>query len=173
MTSSLPAPRAYIACLASYNAGTLYGEWIDLAGKDADEIREEIEAILAKSPQPGAEEWAIHDYEGLPKGTSENPDLDELAEIVAALDEHGEPMLAWIEYGNDPDGFEDAYRGEWSSVEDYAENLIDDCYSDQLKNLPDILKYHIDYAGIGRDMEYGGDIFTIDAPGGVYVFDNH
>lgn len=26
--------RIFVACLASYNAGTLHGEWIDCTGKD-------------------------------------------------------------------------------------------------------------------------------------------
>ena len=40
-------PRIYVACLASYNAGILHGEWIDAT--DADEIREAIETMLSKS----------------------------------------------------------------------------------------------------------------------------
>jgi len=55
-------PRIYVACLASYNAGILHGEWIDAT--DADTIREAIQEMLKGSPTAGAEEWAIHDYEG-------------------------------------------------------------------------------------------------------------
>ena len=55
-------PRIYVACLAAYNNGQLHGAWID-ADQSADAIHEEIRAMLASSPTPGAEEWAIHDYE--------------------------------------------------------------------------------------------------------------
>ncbi|GAA6614928.1 antirestriction protein ArdA [Scytonema sp. NUACC26] len=41
-------PQIYIACLASYNAGYLHGEWVD-ANQDVDAIREEISKILATS----------------------------------------------------------------------------------------------------------------------------
>ena len=40
---------------------------------------------------------------------------------------------------------------------DYAEQFIDDCYSDSLKDLPEFIRFHIDYEGIGRDMELGGE----------------
>ena len=56
-------PRIYVACLAAYNNGYLHGAWID-ADQDADEIRDEIAAMLARSPIKGAEDYAIHDYEG-------------------------------------------------------------------------------------------------------------
>jgi len=55
-------PRIYVACLAAYNGGTLHGEWID-ADQSADDIGEAIKQMLSRSPEPCAEEWAIHDHE--------------------------------------------------------------------------------------------------------------
>lgn len=44
-------PDIYVACLASYNAGMLHGEWID-AAQDAEDIeREIIEKVLLTSPE--------------------------------------------------------------------------------------------------------------------------
>ena len=63
MKTETITPRIYVACLAAYNNGELHGAWID-ADQDADAIREEIAVILTTSPEPNAEEWAIHDYEG-------------------------------------------------------------------------------------------------------------
>ena len=64
--------RAYIADLAAYNEGNLVGGWIDLDGKDADDIQGEIAKLLetwsAGKEQP-REEYAVHDWEG-PKGLS-------------------------------------------------------------------------------------------------------
>ncbi len=54
-------PRIYVACLASYNAGTLHGNWIDLDGTEA--IEDQISGILKASPEEDAEEWAVHDNE--------------------------------------------------------------------------------------------------------------
>lgn len=44
--------QIYVACLASYNNGVLHGEWIDLEGRDADDVRGEIARILRASPHP-------------------------------------------------------------------------------------------------------------------------
>jgi antirestriction protein len=56
-------PRIYVACLAAYNNGYLHGVWID-AAQEPWSIYDEVKAMLAASPVAGAEEWAIHDYEG-------------------------------------------------------------------------------------------------------------
>lgn len=46
----MDTPRIYVACLASYNAGTLHGKWIDASG--GDEIRAEVAEMLRQSPYP-------------------------------------------------------------------------------------------------------------------------
>ncbi|MCC2603641.1 antirestriction protein ArdA [Sphingopyxis yananensis] len=82
-------PRIYVACLAAYNNGYLYGAWID-ADQNADEIREEIAAMLGRSPIEHAEEYAIHDYEGFEGVTiSEYAGIDTLARLGAFIAEHG------------------------------------------------------------------------------------
>lgn len=45
-------PRIYVACLASYNSGVLHGTWIDLDGKDADDVQQEINQMLRESQFP-------------------------------------------------------------------------------------------------------------------------
>ena len=56
-------PSIYVACLAWYNNAILHGVWID-ATQSEDKIMEEIWSMLDNSPEPNAEEHAIHDYEG-------------------------------------------------------------------------------------------------------------
>ena len=74
-------PRIYVACLAAYNNGYLHGAWID-ADQDAGQIRDEIAAILARSPVEDAEEYAIHDYEGFEGvSISEYAGIDSVARI--------------------------------------------------------------------------------------------
>lgn len=51
--------RIYVACLAAYNNDILHGRWIDAASGEAH-IWGETRAMLAASPIPNAEEWAIH-----------------------------------------------------------------------------------------------------------------
>ena len=91
--SALPsedAPRIYVACLAAYNNGCLHGRWIDAT--TPDEIMDEVRAMLAASPLPGAEEWAIH-------GATRKSHL--LSEAGMPLVEPSRPFLAGAcELGN-------------------------------------------------------------------------
>jgi Antirestriction protein (ArdA) len=55
--------RSYVADSAADNAGYLHGVWID-ATLDVEWIQEQTNTMLKASPVAGAEELAIHDYEG-------------------------------------------------------------------------------------------------------------
>jgi len=165
-------PRIYVACLASYNAGILHGEWIDAT--DVDEIREAIETMLAKSRQPIAEEWAIHDYEGFGGiRLSEWEDLDKVAELGALIEEHGEAFAAYADHvGVDhatEEGFQEAYCGEWDSERAYAENLFDELY---LHDVPEHVQSYIDYDAFARDVFMGDNYSVTGESGCLYVFHN-
>lgn len=175
MPTTKIAPRIYVACLASYNAGRLYGAWID-ATQDADDIHADVAAMLAASPTPGAEEWAIHDSEGL-GAIGEWESFDRVAEIGQAVAEAGDnapALLAWLDYdgSRDVNEFADTYAGRWDSVREYAEDFADTC--GDLASIPDSLACYIDFDAYGRDLVAGGDVYTVPARwqdgGGVYVF---
>ena len=44
------------------------------------------------------------------------------------------------------------YYGVWDSEQDFAENLIEEIYGSDIEALPELIKYHIDYHGITRDL---------------------
>lgn len=170
-------PRIYVASLADYNAGRLLGRWID-ADQAAECIREQIAEMLAESRQLVAEEWAIHDYEGFGSlRLGEFEDLERVADAACVIAEHG-PLFAalvnhfgGLEYNEQARQYlEDGYCGAFDSLADYAEQLIEDCYGSLLNDLPDFIRYHIDYERIGDDMELSGDIFTVELGGVVHVF---
>ena len=171
-------PRIYVASLADYNAGRLLGKWID-ASQSVDDIRSEIAGMLAESSELIAEEWAIHDYENF-EGLRlpEFADTESVAQAAHLIVEHG-PVFAGLlnHFGGlgalkeAQSYMDDGYRGEFDSLGDYAAALIEDCYGDALKQLPDFIRYHIDYEGIGRDLDMGGDVFTVECDGRVHVFD--
>lgn len=123
----MTSPRIYVACLAAYNNGILHGEWID-ADQTVGELHEAVQRMLAVSPEPGAEEWAIHDVEGFgPLRLGEYESLERVAAIAAGISKHGEAFTAWLSYDSDRDSvqlqaFEDAYLGEWESLRAYAED---------------------------------------------------
>ncbi len=163
-------PRIYLRCLAAYNNGQLHGAWID-ADQSADAIHEEIRAMLAASPIPGAEEWAIHDYEDFGGiALSEYEPIDRVAEIAALLVEHGDAFAAWYSYDPSADvsDFRDAYRGEYDSEEAYAEEFIDDV--GMLDSIPENLRFYFDCERFARDM-FMSDMHSVrSGHGTVYVF---
>jgi len=109
----MTAPYVYIASLSDYNNGTLHGVWI-FADQDADDIQEEISEMLAASADPGAEEWAIHDYEGFPIRLGEWESVGWLAALGQAIAEHGPDAVeaACVSLGADsPDSLETALSG--------------------------------------------------------------
>lgn len=165
-------PRIYVACLAAYNNGKLHGEWI-AANQSAYEMHEAVKAMLASSPEPDSEEWAIHDYEGF-HGLyiSESESFERVAELAEAIEEHGEPFGKWLEMNSTEDisSFEEQYMGTFSSVEDYAEQYLEDCGT--FHEMPEMLRQYFDFEAFARDLELGGEIWTAPGGDGVYVFRN-
>jgi len=165
--------QIYIADLAAYNNGILHGAWID-ATQDIDDIQDQINRLLKNSPEPFAEEYAIHDYEGF-CGISihEYEGITSAHKKAAFIEEHGE-LGAQVasHFGDDLEGAEkalsDAYIGEYTSLEDYAQQLTEDC-----SEVPEHLAYYIDYDRMGRDMDMSGDIFHIEiSHDQIHVFSN-
>jgi antirestriction protein len=166
----MTTPRIYVACLASYNAGILHGAWID-ANQDAESIHEDIRAMLERSLEPGAEEFAIHDYEGFAGlSLSEYEDIARVAEHAAMLEEHGEAWAAYVNHVGDhyatAEGFQDAYHGEYKSAEDFAYEL-----AHEIGDVPEQWAPYIDWEKYARDLEYGGDFyFAENGYESVFVF---
>lgn len=177
-TEAAGTPRIYVASLADYNAGRLLGRWID-ANQPIKAIREQVAEMLAESTELVAEEWAIHDYENF--GTlrlSEYEDLDHVARLAELMEEHGPLFAELVGHFGDASNIdearrymEEAYRGAYDNLAEFAQDLVEDCYADVLKVLPDFIRYHIDYESVALDMELAGDIFTVSCDGKLHVFD--
>lgn len=220
----MTTPKIYVACLASYNAGILYGKWIE-ASDDADAMSAEIQEMLAGSPEPNvmrqryrdedgntryvdvgtdparipedwekigepfpsAEEWAIHDHEGLGADLGEYAGLDEVARRVAIVDiaeDRDIPAAVLLDFANDcmsgkwdiddlASEIDDRFDGVADSWKDFAQDRIEETDSETLDNLPDWLRYRIDWDGIARDWEISGDWAAYGDDGSLYFFRTH
>ena len=165
-------PSIYVACLAAYNNGKLHGTWID-ATLEPDAIMEATQAMLKASPEPDAEEWAIHCYEnfhGFP--LSEWEGFAEVHAYATFIQEHGRLGAELIAYTGDIEHaramMSDGYAGCFESLADFAEELTEDTTT-----IPQHLTGYIDYERMADDMEGTGDIFTIrTAHDEVHVFWN-
>lgn len=153
--------RIYVACLAAYNSGILHGRWID-ATQDVADIQSEVREMLAASPIAGAEEWAIHDYEGFEGAqVSEYEGFERVAELAAFIAGHGALGGKLIDYfGGELDdarrAMEDCYYGEYSNVADFAQESTENAH-----DIPEALAPYIDYEAMGRDWAIS-DLIVIE-----------
>ena len=171
----MSTPRIYVACLAAYNNGRLHGEWID-ANQSVDEIWDDVKAMLAASPVPGAEEWAIHDYEGFGElRLSEWESFERVSAIAAGIAEHGDAFAAWLSYDTSQDPadtgrFEEMYRGEWDSLRYYADQFADDMGLYAMAEQANSPYVVVDLEMLERDLDI--ELCTAASDHGtVYVFD--
>ena len=180
LSASIPShdgPAIYVACLASYNKGILFGRWISLEWcTDLEEIKNAIKQILKESPEPDAEEWAIHDSQCLPsflQGEYESlSDLNDWAEVTANVEDRDAYMLACEDQGRvlTEDEFNSCYFGHHSSPAHFTEEYYEE--KGVLSDLPTELAYAIDWERVWEsDFDCAGWSAHY-ANGGYYIFSN-
>lgn len=167
-------PRIYVACLASYNAGKLFGEWFEPADfDDAEAMQEAIKAMLAGSSEPGAEEWAIHDHEGFAGiEIAEYEGLERVVTLAKRLSEsdadQGVLVAAIQAFGDEWErALDEGYRGSYENEGDYAEEFATDTHREEELGP---YRAYIDWARMERDMELGGDITVVVVNGTRHIF---
>jgi antirestriction protein len=174
-TDTTETPRVWVGCLACYNDGTLRGEWVD-ATEAGDFV-----------PCHGRdhEEWWCFDHEGfggLLAGECSPMEAQRVAELIERLDawQPVAALAAWCDHVGlsgsgwpDLEQFSDEFAGEWNTLADYAEELFEDTapsreVADMLGSWPFNC---IDWERAARELDFGGDVWTAEAPGGaLYVF---
>ena len=171
--------RIYVACLAAYNNGKLHGKWIE-ANQDASEIYAEVAAMLKTSPERGAEEWAMHDYEGFGEiGFSEWPDFARISKIASLIEDHGDAFSLWynsqdgqnVEASELEEKFLEQWQGAHDSKEAFADYLLES--TGQLSELPEFARRYFNFESFARDLELSGDYSFVRANGQVYAFSSH
>lgn len=167
--------NVFITDLAAYNAGYLIGEWVTLPC-DADELKEAVDAILEQGSDvcgsKGHEEYFITDWEW---DDHEFMSIGEYSSVYQ-LNEQLEPLEGKSDYelkaisfllsegivSNMDEAIEkadDVVIHQNQSMEDVAYDLLSECYG--IDKLPSILSNHIDYEGIGRELEMDGRYYEV------------
>lgn len=172
-------PRIYVACLASYKNGTLYGRWI-AADQDLEDIHAEIAAMLKASPMTMAEEWAIHDYEGFGEiRLSEYSVLERVSVLASLLKKHGDAFSVWYvsqdAYTLEDQELEERFLEQWQGVHDskvaFADQLLEE--TGQADEIPEWARNYFNLDAYARDLELGGDYTFASHNGQTYVFSNY
>jgi antirestriction protein len=174
------SPEVWIASLSDYNAGHLHGAWV-AADQAEDDIWDGINEVLRTSREPGAEEWAIFDYEGFgPLRLSEYEAVERISRLGLGIAEHGVAFSAFANFlGHSDvellDQFEDYFIGQWESAKDFLDDFLEDMGIDRILDeaLPEAYRDYVrfDTEALVRDLESSGMLLSIDdSEGGVFLF---
>lgn len=164
MAANFTEASIYVGTYAKYNAGSLFGKWFDLSDfADKDEFIEACKEYHKNEDDP---ELMFQDYENIPKElVSESWLSENFFELRDKVDEMDSTMqeafTAWLDYENrnlskvDADDlvkkFNNEYIGKYAEEEDYAREMIEQCYE-----LSDFVLNYFDYAAYARDLFSGG-----------------
>jgi antirestriction protein len=163
--------RIYVASLSDYNDGRLEGKWFDLSDyPDASDLMMAIQEMLDELTEKYndgevREEWAVHDYEGIPSTLASEymgeQDFQQLYDIAIVADEFNIPVAVLIERAGDT-GSDDYKALAYSLimvVDGNDESDIVSEYEDQVGELG--YDWWSNYVGITKTDQrllYGEDV---------------
>lgn len=161
--------KVYVGTYAKYNQGSLKGAWLDLANySDKDAFIEACNALHNDEADP---ELMFQDHEEIPKGMiGESFISDDVWEWLEMDDSDKELLILYREniYEKaDLDTAKEAFRGTADNAAAFAEQLLED--DGTLSQVPECLKYHIDFQSYADELDTSGWYF-ISHNGEVWVF---
>lgn len=166
---TLSEAKIYVGTCGKYNAGSIFGKWLDLSDySDKDEFNEACRE-LHKDEEDA--EYMYQDWESIPESLIGESWLSEkffeLRDAVEDMDDtRQEAFFVWCNHkGHDFEkadatdlvsSFEDEYQGEYDDEEDFAYQIVEECYE-----LAEFAKSYFDYAKFARDL-FCGDYWMED-----------
>jgi antirestriction protein len=195
--------RIYVASLSDYNAGLMHGVWIELDGKDADDVQGEVNAMLRTSKYPNvrvpcpdceherdsqrckpckgtgtvpsAEEWAIHDHEVPGMDVGEWTPFADIVAHVEMVEEHGDAWIAYVDCVGTKYATAEGFEDAQAGSADTELEWCEQFLDDAgtLDAIPENLRSYFDTERYLRDMKLGGDVTFEEVDGTVYAFWNH
>lgn len=152
--------RIYVGTYAKYNGGSIFGKWLDLSDySDKEEFYEACRELHKDEQDP---EFMFQDWEYIPSDLiGESWLADNIFEIIEAIgeldDDRKSAFEVWLNHGSHDittkditdliRSFEDDFQGEYKDEEDYAYEIVDECYE-----LPEFAKTYFDYEKFARDL---------------------
>ena len=154
-TNGSDEPALYCGTYGKYNSGNLRGMWVDLSTFDYyEEFEAFCFAIHADEADP---ELMYQDYENMPRSlyheSMGEEGFNKIAEYCELCDDYSvsavDDFLEWSS-SDDLGRMHDAYVGVYDSEEDFAEEIVSDCYD--LDNMMGSLACYFDYEKFARDL---------------------
>lgn len=154
--------RVYVGTYAKYNAGSLFGKWLNL---DYYVDKSEFIAACRELHKDEADpELMFQDYEDIPNWMISESNIDDCVwEFMEAYDEFGgDTVMAYVDcFGSwDKSQFHERYLGRYDSWVDMAEELLDK--TGHLDELPEWAQPYFDYEAYARDIRLSRDLVEHD-----------
>ena len=156
------SPALYCGTYGKYNEGNLGGMWVNISTFDSyDDFKTFCLAIHADEEDP---ELMYQDFENMSRslyhesmGEDEFNNILKYCELcddywVSAVDD----FLEWFE-PEDLDEMHDSYMGVFDSKEDFAREIVSDCYD--INKMMGSLADYFDYEAFARDLFMGDYYF--------------
>ena len=153
-------PAVYVGTYHKYNCGSIFGAWLNItAFADYEEFIAVCRYLHRDEADP---EFMAQDFTDFPEEWYTEGFMSErefyLIQAYAELnDDEREAFEVYVSaFGSSRDdisifdNFREAYNGKWSSEEDFAEQLAEDCC--MLHGAPESLKMYFDYKAFARDL---------------------
>lgn len=161
-TNGSDSPALYCGTYGKYNEGNLSGMLVDVSTfDDYEDFVNFCYAIHADESDP---ELMYQDFENLPdslyRESMGEEGFNNILKYCELCDEYSveavEDFLEWLR-PEDLDRMQDAYVGVYDSEEDFAREIVNDCYD--LDKMMGNLACYFDYEALARDMFMGDYYF--------------
>ena len=149
------SPALYCGTYGKYNSGNLSGMWVDLSTFDYyEEFEAFCFAIHADEDDP---ELMFQDYANIPDSlyheSMGEEGFNKIAEYCELCDDYSVSAVDdFLELfrPEDLDRMPDAYAGVYDSKEDFAREMVNDCYD--IDKMMGSLADYFDYEAFARDL---------------------
>ena len=149
------SPALYCGTYGKYNSGNFNGMWLNVSTFDSyEDFINFCKAIHADEADP---ELMYQDFANIPDSlyheSMGEEGFNNLLEYCELCDEYNvsavDDFLEWYS-PEDLDRMHDAYVGVYDNKEDFARELVSDCYD--LDNMMGNLACYFDYEALARDL---------------------
>ena len=149
------SPALYCGTYGKYNSGNLGGMWVNVSTfNDYEDFVNFCKAIHADEEEP---ELMYQDFANIPDSlyheSMGEEEFNEILEYCELCDDYSvEAVDDFLEIfrPDDLDNMQDAYVGEYDSKEDFAREIVSDCYD--IENMMGSLADYFDYEAFARDL---------------------
>ena len=154
-TNGSDSPALYCGTYGKYNSGNLRGMWVNVS--TFDDYEDFVNFCLAIHADERDPELMYQDFENMPDSlyheSMGEEGFNKIAEYCELCDDYGvsavDDFLEWYST-EDLDNMHDAYVGVYDSREDFAREIVNDCYD--LENMIGNLAYYFDYEAFASDL---------------------